>query len=120
MGTARTILLVEDDPALREVQGMLLEYERLRFEAVTDGQEALAWLDDHRPALVILDWRLPRVAGGPVLAGVRERYGDTVPVLVVSAVADAQEVRAAGADAYLRKPYAIEDLVGAIRKLLPG
>jgi DNA-binding response OmpR family regulator len=41
-----------------------------------------------------------------------------VPVLVLSAVADAEQAREAGADAYLRKPYAVEELVGTIRRLL--
>ena len=118
MVDTQAILLVEDDDALRQVQGMLLDYEKLHFVAVTDGEEALTWLADHHPALVVLDWRLPRVGGAQVLAAVRERYGNHVPVLVVSAVADAEDVRAACADAYLRKPYAVEELVTVIRRLL--
>lgn len=119
-GERGAILLVEDNRALREVQGMLLEYEHWRYVAAADGREALDWLEGHRPALVILDWRLPRVGGLEVLAAVRGRYGDAVPVLVLTAVADAGEAQAGGADAYLRKPYAIEDLVGTIRRLLPA
>ncbi|MGH2409651.1 MAG: response regulator transcription factor, partial [Chloroflexota bacterium] len=117
--TARPlILVVEDDPNLLQVLGMLLEFERYRFVLTADGQEALDWLARQCPALVILDWRLPRVGGDLVLAGARERYGNQVSILVLSALADTAEVRQAGADAYLRKPYAIEELVATIQRLL--
>jgi DNA-binding response OmpR family regulator len=115
---SQTILVVEDDPALLEVLGMLLDYERFRCVPAADGRQALDWLAEGRPALVVLDWLLPKVSGGQVLAAVRERYGQEVPVLVLSAVADAEQAREAGADAYLRKPYAVEELVGTIRQLL--
>ncbi len=114
----RTILVVEDDHALLTVLGMLLDFERFHFVPASDGQEALDWLADHRPALVILDWRLPKVGGAQVMVAIRRRYGAGVPVLVLSAVADLTEVRQAGADLYMRKPYAVEDLVEAIRRLL--
>ncbi len=114
----RTILVVEDDRRLLTVLGMLLDFERFRFVTAIDGQEALDWLAGHRPALVILDWRLPKVGGAQVMTAIRERYRAQVPVLVLSAVAEADDVRQAGADLYMRKPYAVEDLVGAIRQLL--
>ncbi len=116
----RTILAVEDDRALLEVLGMLLDYERFRCIPAADGRQALALLAQERPALVLLDWVLPGVGGPAVLAAIRERYGAEVPVLVLSALASAEEALAAGADAYLRKPYAVEELVGAIRRLFEG
>jgi len=116
--TKRTILVVEDNPRLLEVLGMLLDYEQYACVLAADGQAALDWLARRRPALVILDWLLPGMAGGKVLEATRKRYGAAVPVLVLSAVADSQEARQAGADAYLRKPYAIDQLVGTIQRLL--
>ncbi len=115
---APTIVVVEDNLALLEVLGMLLGYERLSCVPASDGRQALGWLARRRPALVILDWLLPEVGGAEVLAAVRMRYGREVPVLVLSAVADGGRVLGAGADAYLRKPYAVEELVGAVRRLL--
>jgi DNA-binding response OmpR family regulator len=112
------ILVVEDNPQLLDVLGMLLDYERYLVILKADGQEALDWLARQCPALLILDWRLPKVGGDRVLAATRERYGPQVPILVLSAVADSPEVRQAGADAYLRKPYDIEELVATIRRLL--
>ena len=118
-GQARQpILVVEDNPALLEVLGMLLNYEHFRVALTADGQEALDWLARRRPALVILDWILPKAGGHLVLAATRARYGAQVPVLVVSVVADAEDARRAGADAYLCKPYAVEQLVGVIHRLL--
>jgi DNA-binding response OmpR family regulator len=110
--------VVEDNPKLRDVLGMLLEFERMRFDLVADGQQALDWLASQRPALVILDWRLPKVGGAQVVRAIRELYGSEVPILVLSAAVDAAEARQAGADGHLRKPYAVEDLVAAIRRLL--
>jgi DNA-binding response OmpR family regulator len=114
----RTVLVVEDDLPLLEVLGMLLEFEHFRCIPAADGLQALELLEDQRPALVILDWLIPKMSGPEVLAAIRERYGAKVPVLVLSAIADAEEARQAGADDYLRKPYAIEELVAAIRRLL--
>jgi DNA-binding response OmpR family regulator len=118
LAATQAILVVEDNAELLEVLRMLLDYERFRCLPAADGRQALAMLAEERPALVILDWVLPRVGGPAVLAAVRERYGAGVPVLVLSAVAAAWEAREAGADAYLRKPYAVEELVGVVRRLL--
>jgi CheY-like chemotaxis protein len=112
------ILVVEDNPDLLEVLGMLLDFEQYQVALTADGQEALDWLAHQRPALMILDWRLPTVGGGTVLAKTRAQYGATVPVLVLSAVADSEEARQAGADAYIRKPYAIEQLVDTIHRII--
>jgi DNA-binding response OmpR family regulator len=114
----QTILVVEDNPNLLQVLGVLLDYEEYRSVLAADGQEALAWLAHRRPALVILDWLLPGVDGGTVLEATRAHYGTTVPILVLSAVADTTAVRQDGADAYLRKPYAIPDLMFTIHRLL--
>jgi DNA-binding response OmpR family regulator len=115
-----TNLVVEDNPALLTVLGMLLEFEQYHFALMADGQEALDWLACRRPALVILDWILPTAGGSLVLDAVRALYGPQVPVLVLSAVAGAGEAREAGADGYLRKPYAVEQLVDTIHHLLRG
>ncbi len=112
------ILVVEDNLELLEVLGMLLRYEHYRVALTENGQEAINWLAVQRPALVILDWLLPMVGGDRVLAATRERYGDQVPILVLSALPDPRETLQADADAYIRKPYLIPELVGTIQRLL--
>ncbi len=114
----RTILVVEDNPNLLQVLGILLNYEQYRCVLTADGQEALDWLALGRPSLVVLDWLLPGVDGAAVLNAVRARYGAAVPILVLSAVADSEAARQAGANAYLRKPYTVPELVDIIQRLL--
>ncbi len=99
------ILVVEDNPELLELIGLQLNLEHYRFALTADGEEALDWLAHRRPAMMILDWRLPGMGGDRVLAGARARYGAQVPILVLSGVADFEMPRNSGADAYLRKPY---------------
>ncbi len=112
------ILVVEDQPELLELLGMLLDFEQYRVALTADGQEAVDWLAHERPALMILEWLLPKVAGYRVIAGARARYGAHVPILVLSTVANSEMARLAGADAYLRKPYHINDLVITVHQLL--
>src|SRR5579871_5732894 len=112
------ILVVEDNTDLLVVLGMLLDYEHLPYVPAADGNVALDRLAEARPSLVILDWRLPQQGGPGLLAAIRKRYGARVPVLVLSAVADGEQARAAGADAFLRKPYVVEELVEKIRLLV--
>jgi len=112
------ILVVEDNLALLEVLGILLDFEQYHFALTADGQEALEWLAPQRPALVILDWILPKAGGYLVLSATRARYGAHVPVLVLSAGANVEEALTAGADAYLHKPYLMEELVDTIHRLL--
>jgi DNA-binding response OmpR family regulator len=118
VGTTLPILVVEDNRRLLDVLGMMLEFEHFNFVLMADGQQALDWLATQRPSLVILDWALPKVHGGQVVRAIRAHHGAEVPILVLSAVADAEDARQAGVDGYLRKPYAIEDLLGTIRHLL--
>jgi DNA-binding response OmpR family regulator len=115
---SQPILVVEDDHSQLQMLGILLDYEHYAAALTENGQEALDWLAGHRPALVILDWYLPKVGGYVVARAIHERYGTQVPILVLSALADTTKVQAAGADAFLRKPYPIAELVGTIHRLL--
>jgi DNA-binding response OmpR family regulator len=117
-GPSQPILVVEDDSSQLQMLGILLAYEHYAAMLTEDGQEALEWLAGQRPALVLLDWYLPKVGGYLVAKAIHERYGDQVPIVVLSAGADTTKVAAAGADAFFRKPYPIADLVGTIHRLL--
>lgn len=77
--TSQTILVVEDNAPLREVLGILLDYEWFRVAGAADGRQALDWLEQHCPALVILDWLLPRVGGAEVLAASAGAMGPRCP-----------------------------------------
>jgi DNA-binding response OmpR family regulator len=114
-----TILVAEDDPGLRQTIEWTLQDEGLAVELASDGVAALEMLRRHRPALLMLDMGLPRIDGIGVAAGLREVYGDKVPILVITADGRAQEkARHVGAVDYLRKPFDVDDLVHAVRQAL--
>jgi len=119
MGRA-TLLLAEDDRAVREALVRLLEFEGYRVVAVGDGAAALEAIDAETPDAVLVDVGMPYVDGLTVCRRLRAR-GDRTPVLVLTAresVADRVEGLDAGADDYLAKPYAPEELLARVRALL--
>jgi DNA-binding response OmpR family regulator len=116
---APRVLLAEDDPDLREVMQAGLEDDGLPVTAVADGERALARARTHRPCGVVLDLRLPGLAGEEVAGRLRAVLGAAPPILVVTAVADPQErTERAGGLLYPRKPFAIDDLVTAVHAVL--
>jgi two-component system response regulator MprA len=116
------ILVVDDERAVRESLQRALELEGYEIELAADGREALARLQngDPQPDAVILDVLMPVVDGLEVCRRLR-REGNRVPVLMLTA-RDEIENRVAGLDAgaddYVAKPFALEELVARIRALL--
>ena len=118
--TSARLLLAEDDRAVRESLVRLLEFEGYTVEAVGDGAAALAALAAERPDAVLVDVGMPYVDGITVCRRIRAR-GDRTPVLVLTArdaIADRVEGLDAGADDYLPKPYAPEELLARVRAML--
>jgi two-component system response regulator MprA len=118
---AAKILVVDDERAVRESLRRALELEGYAMEFAADGAEALERLD--RPALpdaVVLDVLMPNVDGLEVCRRMR-RAGNHVPVLMLTA-RDGVESRVAGLDAgaddYVTKPFALEELLARLRALL--
>ncbi len=113
------ILIVEDDAALARSIVALLRSAGHAVDPVARGEDALIALADEPYALVILDVGLPDIDGFAVLQAIRRR-GDKVPVLMLTA-RDALDDRVRGldlgADDYLRKPFAPEELEARIRAL---
>jgi two-component system, OmpR family, response regulator MprA len=116
------ILVVDDERAVRESLQRALELEGYEIELAADGREALARLEngDPQPDAVILDVLMPVIDGLEVCRRLR-REGNRVPVLMLTA-RDEIENRVAGLDAgaddYVAKPFALEELVARIRALL--
>jgi len=113
----RLILVVEDDPAIREVVQLLLQDEGFEVVVAADGVAALEQATLRRPALVVLDLSLPRLGGEAVAAALRARFADAVPIVVVSASLHAPEQAAGiGAAAFLRKPFDVDALLAAVQR----
>jgi two-component system response regulator MprA len=113
------VLVVDDDPAVRSAVARALRVDYDVDEAA-DGAEALARHASTPADAIVLDLLMPQLGGLDVCRSLRTR-GDTVPVLVVTArdaVSDRVEGLDAGADDYLVKPFAIEELRARVRALL--
>lgn len=113
------ILVVEDEERIRQFLQRGLTYEGYRVEAASDGQEALEMARDEPPDLVLLDIMLPGIDGIEVCR--RLRSAGEVPILMLTAK-EAIEDRVAGLDAgaddYLVKPFAFDELLARVRALL--
>lgn len=113
---AGPILIVEDDPSIRQLLREALEQDGLEVVSASDGEEAIAAARNRRPAAVVLDMGLPLIDGPSVADRIREQYGDQLPFIVVTASRRIEEAaRRIGAARYLTKPFDVADLVGAVR-----
>ena len=114
------ILVVDDDQAVRESLRRSLSFNGYDVELAGDGVEAIDHVDSNRPDALILDVMMPRRDGLEVCRILRSR-GDDIPVLMLTA-RDAVSERVAGLDAgaddYLQKPFALEELLARLRALL--
>ena len=119
--TAPRLLVVDDEPAVREALRRAFSLEGYAVELATDGAAALHALEaEAEPDAVVLDVLMPHVDGVTVCRRLRER-GSRVPVLMLTAretVGDRVAGLDAGADDYLVKPFALEELLARVRALL--
>lgn len=110
-----TILVVDDDAAILDVVADVLRFEGYPVETAVDGADALQVVERARPALVLLDMRMPRLDGWGFARTLAER-GVELPILVMTAARDAagwaEEI---GAQGYLAKPFDIGELLEAVR-----
>jgi two-component system, OmpR family, response regulator MprA len=114
------ILVVDDEPAVREAVDRALRLEGYDTQLAADGREALDALADRAPDALVLDVLMPHVDGLEVCRRLRA-VGDRTPVLVLTArdaVPDRVRGLDAGADDYLVKPFALEELLARLRALL--
>jgi two-component system response regulator MprA len=113
-------LIVDDEPAVRDSLRRVLASERYEVETAADGEEALAKLKAAQPDVVILDVLMPEMSGLEVCRRMRVE-GDQTPVLMLTAreaVNDRVAGLDAGADDYLPKPFALEELLARLRALV--
>ena len=114
------ILVVDDDRAVRESLRRSLTFKGYSVETAGDGLEALEKVVAQRPDVLLLDVMMPRMDGLEVCRRLRSA-GDDLPILVLTARDSVSERVAgldAGADDYLAKPFALEELLARLRALL--
>ncbi|MEU4538452.1 response regulator transcription factor [Streptosporangium sp. NPDC023825] len=119
-GEAARVLVVDDEPALREALQSSLEFEGYRVGLASDGQAALEAIDREPYELVLLDVMMPRLDGLTACRRLRAA-GNHLPVLMLTArdaVGDRVSGLDAGADDYLVKPFELDELLARVRALL--
>lgn len=120
--TQPTVLIVEDEPAQREVLAYNLEAEGFRVVKAENGEEGLLMVEEEAPDIIVLDWMLPNVSGIEVCRRLKTRTETrNIPILMLSARSeDVDKVRGleTGADDYVVKPYSVIELMARVRAQL--
>ncbi|MCV2870763.1 phosphate regulon transcriptional regulator PhoB [Defluviimonas sp. WL0050] len=119
---APSVLVVEDEPAQREVLTYNLEAEGFRVAQADNGEEALLLVAEETPDLIVLDWMLPNVSGIEVCRRLKSKPETKgVPIIMLSARSEEVDlVRGleTGADDYMVKPYSVVELMARVRTQL--
>ena len=118
--TRPRVLVVDDDRAVRDSLRRSLQFNGYDVALAADGAEALVMVGTEQPDVVVMDVMMPRLDGLETTRALRST-GNDVPVLVLTArdaVGDRVEGLDAGADDYLTKPFALEELLARLRALL--
>ena len=117
-----TVLLVEDEPAQREVLAYNLEAEGFAVSKAATGDEALLLVKEAMPDIIVLDWMLPGVSGIEICRRVKSSNETrSVPIIMLSARSEeVDRVRGleTGADDYVIKPYSVIELMARVRSQL--
>jgi two-component system response regulator MprA len=120
MSAGPQVLVVDDDPQLREALTRALELDDYRVTTASNGVKALEAVSQQRPDVMVLDVMMPYVGGLDVCRTLRSKK-DKLPIIVLTArdeVGDRVAGLDAGADDYLTKPFALEELRARLRALL--
>jgi two-component system cell cycle response regulator DivK len=118
------VLYVEDNEYNRKIVRQLLSRTRYRLQEAMDGEAALGMVRAERPDLILMDVQLPKMSGLDVTRALRDDPATAnVPIIVVTSFAlsgDDQRAMAAGASAYIAKPYSPRELLALINTFLSG
>jgi two-component system OmpR family response regulator len=117
---ALNLMIVDDDPQLMRVLAMFFDLEGYNVIHAGNGREALALLSGHQPDLILLDLMMPEVAGEDVVKTLRATNGGPRIPIVIFTAADGREAElmAAGADAYITKPFSLDGLSEVVHEAI--
>lgn len=116
------ILIVDDEPAIRQMLGFTLSGDGYNFTEAGDAEEAQVQIDEEEPSLILLDWMLPGVSGVDFARKLkREPRTVAIPIIMLTARGDeADKVKGLeiGADDYVTKPFSTKELLARVRAVL--
>ena len=119
MGARETILIVDDDAALRRMYRAALSLEGYRVEEAADGDDALVCIEQQAPDLILLDLEMPRVDGLSVQREIAANaFTRHIPIVI--ATGSGKSLNNVGVACVLRKPIAPDDLIRTIAECLAG
>ena len=115
------VLVVDDDPDILQTLALCLSSEGYRVTTASNGQEALDLLDKEQPACVLLDLMMPVMDGWQFVTELEQRGGRKAPLLILSADRAVQgHATKLRAEAYLAKPFDLDELLGKVHQLTGG
>ena len=118
-----TVLVVDDDPGVRQVVRLSLELEGYAVKEAGGAEEGLAAVEDEAPDLILLDVMMPHVDGWEMLRQIQERHGaGSIPIVMFSGKVDAQtaaQATARGAQGFVGKPFDPQQLVDQAKQIVP-
>ena len=118
-----SVLVVDDDPGVRQVVRLSLELEGYSVKEAGGAEEGLAAVEDEAPDLILLDVMMPHVDGWEMLRQIQERHGaGSIPIVMFSGKVDAQtaaQATARGAQGFVGKPFDPQQLVDQAKQIVP-
>ena len=116
--TAGPILIVDDDPDIRDFVEQVLVDQGYEVATASDGQVALESMECVHPRLILLDMRMPAMDGWAFAHAYRVQPGPHAPIVVMTAAQDAGErARQINAQGFLAKPFDLQDLLNIVHRL---
>lgn len=114
------ILLVEDNESLMEMMEFVFQHEGYHFKCVSVIDNIIPLLDEYKPQLVMLDYLLPKVNGGELCSQIKQHPDySQIPVILYSAFTkELISISEYGCDAFIEKPFDLNELLKMINKLL--
>lgn len=110
----KAVLVVDDDGDICDLYALMFETAGLSVRCVATGAEAVA--DERRPACVVLDWELPDGCGRDVAQALRDRWGSSLPIILITgAPLRMEDVAAADAKRCIGKPFEPDEVIQAVR-----
>lgn len=118
----KQVLIVDDEPAIREMIAVALEMADYQYQEAGDAREAHAMIVDHKPDLILLDWMLPGVSGIEFARRLkRDQNTAEIPLIMLTAKTEEDnkiQGLEVGADDYITKPFSPRELVARLKAVL--